>query len=57
MQISKEKEAHIQQAMELEREVIGTLQKVKAYEQSIATLKRNIQKCNITMKEIGSLSD
>ncbi|CAD8148528.1 unnamed protein product [Paramecium octaurelia] len=54
-QISKEKENQIQQAMDLEKDVISTLGKVRQYEASINSLKRNIQKCNITLKELGSI--
>ncbi|CAD8059079.1 unnamed protein product [Paramecium primaurelia] len=54
-QISKEKENQIQQAMDLEKDVISTLGKVRQYEASINSLKRNIQKCNITLKELSSI--
>ena len=54
---SKEKEIQITQAIELEREMITTMGKVKAYENSISQLKRNTQKCQITLKEIANLSD
>ncbi|CAD8068640.1 unnamed protein product [Paramecium sonneborni] len=54
-QISKEKENQIQQAMDLEKDVLSTLAKVRQYEGSINSLKRNIQKCNITLKELGSI--
>ncbi|CAD8089532.1 unnamed protein product [Paramecium sonneborni] len=54
-QISKEKENQIQQAMDLEKDVLTTLAKVRQYEASITSLKRNIQKCNITLKELGSV--
>jgi len=43
--------------MELEREVMATLQRVKAYETSIYSLKKNIQKCNITLKELASVQE
>ncbi|CAK86944.1 unnamed protein product (macronuclear) [Paramecium tetraurelia] len=55
--ISKEKEQQYQQYMELEKEVMGTLAKVRQYEASMTQLKKNIQKCQITLKELGSIEE
>ncbi|KAM3126778.1 hypothetical protein pb186bvf_021118 [Paramecium bursaria] len=55
--MQKEKEAQFQQAVELEREVIQTLQRVRQYEASIMQLRKNNGKCNITLKELSTVEE
>lgn len=45
------------QILESERDIIASMQKIKAYDTSLAFLKRNIQKGGITLRELDNAGD
>ena len=51
------KDDQLNHIYELQREMLGVQQKVKFYDASSMSLKRNTERCKISIKEIDTLTE